>query len=105
MAKFVETHSLREVEAVKRDILALYRAVIGKFAGALRHKVAAVFGSIPSQLSRHETRFVLADLKKGAKMRDYDSAFEWLRSAMTVNICRGNWEGVRRSPHPRPHHF
>ena len=87
VAKFVETHSLREVEAVKRDILALYRADISKFAGALRHKVAAVFGSIPSQLSRHETRFVLADLKKGAKMRDYDSAFEWLRSAMTVNIC------------------
>lgn len=85
--RFVETHDLKEVEAVKHDILTLYNADIAKFSGALRHKVQAVYRAIPSQLSRHETRFVLADLHKNAKMRDYDSSFEWLKSAMTVNLC------------------
>ena len=92
VARFVETHSLRDVEEVKRDILNLYRADIGKFAGQLRHKVSAIFNSIPAQLSRHERRFVMADVEKGAKMRDYDSSFEWLRSAMTVNICWASTE-------------
>ena len=90
--KFIETHNLRDVEAVKQDILALYRADIGKFAGALRHKVESIFQLIPSQLSRHEKRFVLADLKKDAKMRDYDTSFEWLKSAMTVNVCYASTE-------------
>lgn len=84
---FAETHDLGEVDAVKREILTLYRNDIHKFAGALRHKVLAVFNRIPAELSRHEKKFVLADLGKGARMRDYDAAFEWLKSAMTVNVA------------------
>ena len=84
---FAETHDLGEVDAVKREILTLYRNDIHKFAGALRHKVLAVFNRIPAELARHEKRFVLADLGKDARMRDYDSAFEWLKSAMTVNVA------------------
>ena len=30
---------------------------------------------------------VLADIRKGARMRDFESAIEWLKSAMTVNVC------------------
>ena len=49
--------------------------------------ILSVFNGIPAQLSRHEKRFVLADVRSGARMRDFDSAFEWLKSAMTVNVC------------------
>ena len=84
---FAETHDLGEVDAVKREILTLYRNDIHKFAGALRHKVLAVFNRIPAELARHEKKFVLADLGKDARMRDYDAAFEWLKSAMTVNVA------------------
>ena len=84
---FAETHDLGEVDAVKREILTLYRNDIHKYAGALRHKVLAVFNRIPAELSRHEKKFVLADLGKNARMRDYDAAFEWLKSAMTVNVA------------------
>ena len=49
--------------------------------------VAAIFNAIPSQLSRHEKKFVLSDVESGAKMRDYESAFEWLKEAMTVNVA------------------
>ena len=84
---FVETHDLNAVDMGKRDILSLYRSDIHKFAGQLRHKVLSVFNHIPAELSKHEKKFVLADLKKNAKMREYDSTFEWLKSAMTVNLC------------------
>ena len=47
----------------------------------------AVFNRIPAELGRHEKKFVLADLGRDARMRDYDTAFEWLKSAMTVNVA------------------
>jgi len=89
---FVATHDLGMVDAVKRDILNLYRADIHKCAGALRHKILSVFNAIPSELSRHEKTFVLADVATGARMRDYESAFEWLKEAMTVNVAYATTE-------------
>lgn len=85
--EFVTTHDLGQVDLIKRDILSLYRADIHKYGGALRHKILAVFNAIPSELSRHEKKFVLADIEAGARMRDYESAFEWLKEAMTVNVA------------------
>ena len=46
-----------------------------------------MFNTIPAELSKHEKRFTLADVKPGARMRDFDSTFEWLKGAMTVNVC------------------
>jgi len=87
VSTYVATHDLGAVDSVKREILTLYRNDIHKFAGALRHKVLSVFNRIPAELARHEKKFVLADLGKDARMRDYDSSFEWLKSAMTVNVA------------------
>lgn len=89
VAAFAESHDLRQVDAIKRSIIALYRADIRKFAGALKDKVLSVFNSIPSQLSKHEKKFSLAEIDAKGRMRGYDSTFEWLESAMTVNLCRG----------------
>ena len=88
VAKFAETRDLEAVDGVKRDILALYRADIQKYGGVLRHKALSVFAAIPSQLSRHEKRLVLSDVRAGGRMRDFEATFEWLESAMTVNVCR-----------------
>ena len=86
---FVMTHDLQKVEFEKRNILSLYRADIHKFAGALREKVSSIFSEIPAQLSKHEKKFSVSALKEDARIRDYDGAFEWLKGAMTVNICYG----------------
>jgi len=89
---FIETHDLVRVDREKRDILELYRNDIHKFAGALKTKVAAIFGEIPAQLSKHEKKFTFSVVKGAARYRDLDSAFEWLKEAMTVNICSGATE-------------
>ena len=88
VAKFAATRDLEAVDSVKRDVLALYRADIQKYGGVLRHKALSVFNAIPSQLSRHEKRLMLSEVKVGGRMRDFESTFDWLESAMTVNVCR-----------------
>jgi predicted AAA+ superfamily ATPase len=87
VAMFASTHDLRRVDAEKRNILTLYRADILKHGGASKHKILAVFNAIPGALSRHEWRFSPGNVKKGAGMREYEASFEWLKSAMTVNVA------------------
>ena len=87
VAEFVDSHDLGRVDAIKRDILDLYRGDILKFAGAQKYKVLAIFNSIPAQLTRHERRFSFAELGANARMRNCEAAFEWLKGAMTVNVC------------------
>ena len=85
--KYVQTHDLEQVDAVKRDILTIYRNDIRKYAGRLAMKVESVFDEIPSQLQRNERKFRLTDLKKDARMRDYETAFMWLSDAKIINCC------------------
>ena len=87
VSKYVETRDLVAVDQIKRDIVNLYKADIYKFSGVIKAKVSSVFDAIPSALSRHEKRMVLANIRDGARMRDFDSTFEWLKESMMVNIC------------------
>ena len=84
---YVETKDFKVVDAIKRDVLAIYRNDIFNYASELADKVASIFDQIPSQLSRHERKFRLSSLKPGAKYRDWDDAFFWLKDAKVVNIC------------------
>ena len=85
--KYVQTRDLEQVDAIKRDILAIYRNDIRKYAGRLAMKVESIFDEIPAQLQRNERKFRLANLKKDARMRDYETAFMWLSDAKIVNCC------------------
>ena len=58
----------------------------------LQDKVASIFDQIPPQLSKHEKKFRLSALKPGAKYRDWDDAFFWLKDARVVNICYNSTE-------------
>ncbi len=90
--KYVETKDFNEVDRVKRQILTLYRNSIYDYAGNYAEKVLGIFDEVPSQLQKHEKRFKLADLSKDARMRDYDSAFLWLKDAMILNMCYNTTE-------------
>lgn len=84
---YMSAGNFSDVDAVKRDILALYRADIVKHAKGCERKVAAVFDEIPAQLQKHEKRFNLASLGKQARYREYEDAMFWLEDAMIVNMC------------------
>lgn len=90
--KYLETKDFEEVDAVKRDILEIYRNDIFNYAGEQADKVASVFDQIPAQLSKHEKKFRLSSLKPDAKYRDWDDAFFWLKDARVANICYNSTE-------------
>lgn len=85
--EYISGRNFADVDAVKRDILALYRADIVRHAGGYERKVESIFDEIPSQLQKHEKRFNLASLGKQARYRDYEDAVFWLEDAMIVNMC------------------
>ena len=87
VAKYVGSKDFNKVDRVKRQILALYRNDIQKYAATYVSKVTKVFDTIPSQLQKHEKRFVLKALGEGVRMRDYETSFFWLADAMIVNIA------------------
>lgn len=90
--KYAETRDFGQTDRQKRIILTLYRNDIRQYADGQENKVTQIFDEIPSQLQRHERKFKLADLKKNARYRDYDSAFFWLADAKVVNACYNSTE-------------
>ena len=90
--KYVETRDFEKVDEVKRDILALYRNDIHKYADNQETKVAAIFEEIPGQLQKHEKKFFLSALQSEARMRDYSQAFFWLSDAKIINCCYNSTE-------------
>lgn len=81
-----------QVDQIKRDILALYRADISKHADGYELKVESIFDEIPAQLQRHERRFKLSSINKEARLRSYEDALFWLDDAMIANICYNTTE-------------
>lgn len=84
---FAVARDLETVDARKRDILALYRADIRKYAGRLVDKIELMFDDIPVQLARHEKKVRLSSLEEGARMRSWEDTFLWLRESMMATIA------------------
>ena len=76
-----------KVDVVKRNILSIYRADISKYAVGCEQKVTHIFDTIPSQLQRHEKKFRISDVVKGARTRSYANAFFWLEESRVINVC------------------
>ena len=84
---FARERKLDEVEFAKKLILDLYYEDVGKYAGRLKNKVRAIWRAIPGELGRQDKRFSPGAVARGLRMRDLDASFEWLASAMTVNLA------------------
>ena len=78
---------LEDCERVKREILSLYEADIGRYAKGYASKVRALFRHIPAALNTREKKFHLADIDRNARRRRYENAFLWLGDAMVANIA------------------
>lgn len=87
VAEYVESRDFGRVDYVKRQIIRLYRNDIHKYAKGYEAKVTKVFDTIPSQLQKHEKKFLLKALSEEARMRDYETSFFWLADAMIVNMA------------------
>ncbi len=82
-----DDHRLEACERVKREILSLYEADIGRYAKGYASKVRAILRHIPAALSTREKKFHLTNIDRNARMRRYENAFLWLGDAMIANIA------------------
>ena len=87
VAEYAASRDFKRVDAVKRQILRLYKNDIKKYAGTATARVSAIYDAIPGQLQKKEKKFSLVALGDEARMREYDSAFFWLEDSKMVNIC------------------
>ena len=89
---YVRTKDFDAVDKIKRGILNLYRQDIMKHSEGRELEIEAIFDEIPAQLSKHEKKFKLSDIRTGANMRKYKQSFNWLADAMIVNNCYNSTE-------------
>ena len=90
--EYVSTKDFSKVERKKRQIIELYKEDIGKRAKANRRKTAALYEAIPSELSKHDKVFNLADIDRNGKFTNYEDPIYWLKDSMIVNICYNSTE-------------
>ena len=86
VAEYAASRDFKRVDAVKRQILRLYKNDIKRYAGTATARVSAIYDAIPGQLQKKEKKFSLVALGDEARMREYDSAFFWLEDSKMVNI-------------------
>ncbi|MBQ9180507.1 DUF4143 domain-containing protein, partial [Candidatus Saccharibacteria bacterium] len=92
VAKYIDSTDLKQVDQVKRNILALYRNDIIKHGDRNSLKIQQIFDQIPTELSSPNKRFMLTDISSDARMREYEDALLWLMEARLVNLCYNTME-------------
>lgn len=85
--RFVDTHDIGEVLKIQTDILAMYRQDITKYSKNDKNRIKDIFDRIPAELNAQNRRFMLADIRKTARMYRYESSFIWLADAGVALPC------------------
>ena len=85
---FVETRDFGKVDFAKQGILSLYKSDMETQREENPDYVGNFFDRIPSELSKHDKRFVLTHINANARVRDYSGPVRWLEEAMIVNLAR-----------------
>lgn len=90
--EYVNSRNFKKVDAVKRDILKLYRDDIYKHGGDDAPKIEQIYNEIPAQLSQVNKRFMFNSLSEDARYREYAEALIWLADSRMVNLCYNTTE-------------
>lgn len=79
VSDYAENGDIVSVRAIQNTILELYESDFGKRVEKDELlKVRLVWNSIPLQLAKENKKFFFGQIKKGARLKDFESAIEWL---------------------------
>lgn len=84
---FVESKDFENVDFAKEQIINLYKQDMNDQEEENPEYVTGFFDRIPSELSKHDKRYVLTHLGPNARIRDYKDPIKWLDEAMIINIA------------------
>ncbi len=86
---FVESHNMREVRDIHRDIHELYRTDASQYDTERKLMIRRIYDMVPSQLENRKKRIVYQNIedKKGKHFADYQNEFEYLiESGITLEV-------------------
>lgn len=86
---FVESHNMREVRDIHRDIHELYRTDASQYDEERKLMIRRIYDMVPSQLENRKKRIVYQNIedKKGKHFADYQDEFEYLiESGITLEV-------------------
>ena len=84
---YVSSRDFGATDFAKQQILTLYRNDMEDQEEENPEYVTNFFDRIPSELSKHDRRYVLSHISSSARIRDYRSAVRWLEDAMIINLA------------------
>ena len=72
----------------QKQIVFDYKEDIKKYAKGLdKTRILNVFNHIPNQLAKDNKRFILSNIDRNARFREYRGVVEWLNDAGMINVC------------------
>ena len=86
VAAYVKTKDFGEVDFAKQQILNLYESDMDTQEEENPDTLKNIFWHIPSELSKHDKKFVLSHVDPNARIRDYKGPLGWLYDAMIINV-------------------
>ena len=82
---WLKNKDIQEVERIQQQIISSYELDFAKHADIKDFpKLTAIWSSIPSQLSKPNSKFIFSQVKKGYRAKDLEDALEWLIDAGLV---------------------
>lgn len=76
---FIDGKSPKDVRAIQKQILADYADDISKHAPTEQLvRIDQVWNSIPAQLAKENRKYVYANIQKGARAKEFETAIQWL---------------------------
>lgn len=82
---YLETENYDAVRSIQADISDSYIADMTKYAKPNETiRSIAIFNTLPSQLSKENTKFQYAVIKSNARAKDYELSLQWLKAASVV---------------------
>ena len=76
-----------QADFAKQQIINLYKNDMEFQQEENSNYVSNFFDRIPSELSKHDKRYVLSHVDPNARIRDYKGPIRWLDEAMIINIA------------------
>lgn len=87
VSAFTKSKDFEKVDFAKEQIINLYKQDMNDQEEENPEYVTSFFDRIPSELSKHDKRYVLTHLGPNARIRDYKGPIKWLNEAMIINIA------------------
>ena len=87
VSAYIESHDFGKVDFVKQSILNLYNSDMESQQEENSDHAVSFFNRIPSELSKHDKRYVVSHIDKNARVREFGGAIKWLQDARIINIA------------------